>query len=87
MQHWARYGYELLHVIFLHSTCCCCVVKLSLMLKVEAAIAAAAPEDCPKLQATLDGLKAATVRLEAIDHLVKAEQQDDQKTELRRASL
>ncbi|WIA12441.1 hypothetical protein OEZ85_012477 [Tetradesmus obliquus] len=57
--------------------------------QMEAAIAAALPEARPELQATLDGLKAAAARLEAVQQVVRTEDAagDKKEKELRRASL
>jgi hypothetical protein len=65
------------------------LLLLVLLLQMEAAIAAAAPEARPELQVTLDGLKAAAARLEAVQQVVRTEDAagDKKEKELRRASL
>jgi hypothetical protein len=62
---------------------------LPLLLQLEAAVAAASPEARSELQRTLDGLKAATARLEAVQQVVRTEDAagDKKERELRRASL
>jgi hypothetical protein len=59
------------------------------LLQMEAAIAAALPEARPELQVTLDGLKAAAARLEAVQQVVRTEDAAGEKKEkeLCRASL
>jgi hypothetical protein len=65
------------------------VLLLLLLLQMEAAVAPASSEARPELQRTLDGLKAATARLEAVQQVVRTEDAagDKKDKELRRASL